>query len=86
MCVCVNQGESKENQICGCVSLSMVVLSIGMGPMPAIVDLWGYDVQNSSFFDRSRPIYNLKTKQYQNFVGVLVGIRNHKRLVIVICL
>ena len=21
-----------------------VVLSIGMGPMPAIVDLWGYDV------------------------------------------
>ena len=27
------------------VSLSTVVLSIGMGPMPAIVDLWGYDVQ-----------------------------------------
>ena len=24
------------------LSLSTVVLSIGMGPMPAIVDLWGY--------------------------------------------
>ena len=37
------------------LSLSMVVLSIGMGPMPAIVELWGYDVQYSSFsssFDR----------------------------------
>ena len=47
------------------ISLSMVVLSIGMGPMPAIVDLWGYDVQNSSSFDRSTPITqkgsNIKT-------------------------
>ena len=25
------------------LSLSTVVLSIGMGPMPAIVDLWGYN-------------------------------------------
>ena len=34
-----------------------VVLSIGMGPMPAIVDLWGYDVQNSSCCSsRSTPI------------------------------
>ena len=62
------------------VSLSMVVLSIGMGPMPAIVDLWGY-VQNSSSFVRH---HNSKTKQYQNlkFCGC-VGIHDHKRQVIV---
>ena len=30
------------------ISLSTVVLSIGMGPMPAIVDLWGYNVQSCS--------------------------------------
>ena len=45
-------------------------LVIGMGPMPAIVELWGNDVQNSSSsssssFDRSTPITqkqsNIKT-------------------------
>ena len=30
-----------------------LVLSIGMGPMPAIVELWGYDGQNSSFSSSS---------------------------------
>ena len=51
--------------------------------MPAIVELWGYDVQNSSFssssssssFDRSTPITqkqsNIKTR---NFKGVLVSV------------
>ena len=31
-----------------------LVLSIGMGPMPAIVDLWGYDGQNCSCSSSSR--------------------------------
>ena len=48
--------------------------------MPPIVELWGYDVQNSSFsssssFDRSTPITqkqsNIKTR---NFKGVLVSV------------
>ena len=49
--------------------------------MPAIVDVWGYDVQNSSFSSssssssRSTPITqkgsNIKTL---NFVGVLVSV------------
>ena len=44
-CAChVNHAPPSYNYI---ISLSMVVLSIGMGPMPAIIDLWGYDVQNS---------------------------------------
>ena len=58
------------------VSLSTVVLSIEMVPMPAIVDVWGYDVQNcscssssSSSSDRSTPI-----TQKQIIVGVLVSV------------
>ena len=60
------------------VSLSTVVLSIEMVPMPAIVDVWGYDVQNcscsssssSSSSDRSTPI-----TQKQIIVGVLLTTR-----------
>ena len=50
---------------------SPIDLSLRMGPMPAIVDLWGYDVQNcsssssSSSSDCSTPITqkqsNIKT-------------------------
>ena len=39
---------STHNHIILAQSLSTVVLSIGMGPMPAIVDLWGYNGQNCS--------------------------------------
>ena len=62
-----------------------VVLSIGMGPMPAIIDLWGYDVQNcscSSSPSGSTPI----TQKVSNIFCGCVGIRNHKGLVIVTCL
>ena len=49
------------------LSLSTVVLSIGMGPMPAIVDRLGYDVQKCSS-SRPRPIIQTQKK----LEGVLV--------------
>ena len=49
------------------LSLSTVVLRIGMGLMPTIVDLWGYDGQNSSsssYSSRSTPITQKGTKTF----------------------
>ena len=49
-----------------------------MGPMPTIIDVWGYDVQNCSCSTPQKEVIEI-------FCGC-VGIRNHKRLVIVTCL